>query len=418
MGIFDIFFRKKERTFGKASLENLEEAAKKKITERQENFKSETSNFFLQVREQEKKIKEGLEKLSSAQAPNQVDPQLLKIAMTSRKSFAKKVEDLIKEKEQTDSSFSSLYEMCTSFSTEFEAVDGSTVKEFAAIKEVFKNESYAIIDEMKVLKKIYADFKEKLKKELDVIRPYEEIETKIKIVREEKEKLENYKKDLENILQKNENLQKENEMMQMNLRELEESSEWKGYLETKKKLDEKENERREITSQVVQKFSSVERPLKKLNNLLQKTANDINKKLLEKYLSSPFDAFVEDYEKKTINSALKEAAKYIEENKIDEKKSLGKINEMISSDAFNQLAREWQKINDEIAELNEKLENSEVAKKKEEILKIISNREAEMRQNRKEKIEQQVSILEQDFATHKDELQQLAKDHMSMEVNL
>lgn len=417
MGIFDIFFRKKERTFGKVSLENLEEAAKKKIAEQQESFKTETSNFFSQVRLQEKKIKESLEKLSSAQAPNEVDPQLLKIAVTSRKSFAKKVEDLIKEKEQTDS-FHLLLEMYTSFSLEFEAVDASTVREFVAIKEVFKNESYAIIDEMKVLKKIYVDFKEKLKKELDVVRPYEEIETKIKILKEEKERLESYKKDLENILQKNENLKKENEMLQTNLQKIEESEEWKGYLETKKKLDEKENERREIISQVVQKFSSVERPLKKLNNLLQKTESEINRKLLEKYFSSAFDAFVEDYEKKTINSALKEAAKYIEENKIDEKKSLGKINEMISSDVFNQIARDWQKINDELAELNEKLENSEVAKKKEEIAKIISNREAEMKQNRKEKIEQQVSILEQDFATHKDELQQLAKDTMSMEVEL
>jgi hypothetical protein len=417
MGIFDIFFRKKERTFGKANLENLEEAAKKKISEHEQGFKNSSAIFFSQVKEQENKIKESLERLSSAQAPAQVDLQLLKIAITSRKSFAKKVEDLIKEKEQTDS-FSSLYEMYNSFSLEFEAVDASTVSEFAAIKEVFKNESYAVIGEMKTLKKIYVDFKEKLKKEMSAVQPYEEIETKIKVLKEEKERLENYKKDLESILQKNENLKKENEMLQINLRKIEESEEWKEYLETKKKLEQKENERREIISQVVQKFSSVERPLKKLNNILQKTESEINRKLLEKYFSSTFDAFVEDYEKKTINSALKEAAKYIEENKIDEKKSLGKINEMVSSDSFNQLAREWQKTNDEIAELNERTENSEVAKKKEEIAKIISNREGEIRQNRKEKLEQQTSILEQDFATHKDELQQLAKDNMSMEVDL
>ena len=418
MGFFDIFFRKKEESFEKANLENLEDAAKKKISEHEESFKHEAVKFFSQLKQQKDEIKKRLGELSSAETKDQVDPQLLKIAMTSRKSFVEKFKTLAEQEELNDFSILFLSQTFNQLSAKLDDVNASTVAEFVSIKEVFKNEAFAVTDEMKTLKKIYDQFKEKLRKELDAVQPYDEITTKIKILKEEKERLDNLRKDLENIQQKNENLLKENEMMRINLQKLEESNEWKEYLQMKRRLSEKENEKTEVISQVVQKFSSIERPFKKLNNLLQKTESEMNKKLLEKYIASPFDAFLEDYEKKTINSALEQAAKYIEENKIDEKKSLEKIKEMISSDAFNNLDKKWHEINVRYAELSEKIENSEVAKKKEEMLKNISMREAEMKQNRKEKVEEQLRALEDDFATHKEDLKQLAKNKLSMEVEL
>jgi DNA-binding transcriptional regulator YbjK len=226
MGIFDIFFRRKERTFEKANLEDIDEAATKKISEHNENFKQEAANFFSRVRQEQEKMKANLERLSSAEVKEQTDPQLLKVAVTSRKSFVKKFEDLIEHEEKEDFSINSVSEAFNRFYAKLNDVNASTVPEFASIKEVFKNESFAVTDEMKNLKKIYDDFKEKLRKEMDLVQPYEEILNKVKILNEEKEKLENYKKDLENILRKNENLTKENEMMQINLQKLEESSEW------------------------------------------------------------------------------------------------------------------------------------------------------------------------------------------------
>lgn len=287
--------------------------------------------------------------------------------------------------------------------------------EFASLKDVFK-ESYAVVDGIKILKKYFDDFGEKLKKVEVEISPFEEISDKIKIIREESGRLDNYKKDLESIFQKNENLRKENEMLKTNLQKLEEGDDWKEFVQMKKKVGEKEIEKREIISQVVQKFSSVERPLKKLNNLMQEDS-EISKKILEKYLASPFDAFLEDYEKKTINASLKQAEKFVQENKIKgEEKSLGKIREMIAQDVFGNLAKEWQKINSEIEELNMKIESSEVSKKRDDMAKTISDRENEMKQSNKEKIEQQIKIIEQNLATQKDELQQLAKDNMSAEI--
>lgn len=414
MGIFDIFFRRKVKTFEKINLQNLEDVAKKKISEREESFKNEATNFFEKTKQQEDKIKTDLEKLAASKTTDQVDPQLLKIAETSRKSFAKKVETLIKM-EESDFSFDSLKKVCDSFSERFKEIDSSTVAEFAAIKEVFR-ESYSVVDDMKSLKKYFDEFGEKLKNAEAEAEPFEQIVEKIKNINDENEKLGNFKKYLENILQKNENLKKENEMLRINLQKLEESDEWKEFLVMKSKRSEKENEKTELISQVVQNFSSVERPIKKLNKILQQTNSEINMKMVEKYLSSPFDAFIEDYERNTINSVLKEAAKYIEENKIDEKKSLDRIKEMIANNTFNNLAKEWQKINSEMAELNEKIENSEVDRKRNEMLKIIAEREEEMDENKKEKIEQQMKILEQNLASEKDELQKLAKDNMSMEI--
>ena len=418
MGIFDIFFRKKAKTFEKSSLENLEEATKKKISEYDENFKQQAENFLSRVKEQKQKLKDSLNRLSSLEVKEQVDPQLLQIAMTSRKSFVKKLGTLAEQEEQKNFSISSVSLLCKTWQYQMDEVNASTVSEFASIKEVFKGESFAVIDEMKNLKKIYDNFSKEVKKKMDEINPYEEIQDKIKIVREEKERLENFGKDLENIVQKSDNLKKENEMLRTNLQKLEEGDDWKGFLEMKRKRSEKENEKTELISKVVQNFSAVERPLKKLNKLLQTTKSDIDAKMLEKYLSSPFDAFIEDYERKTIGAVLKEAAKYVEENKIDEKKSLEKLKEMIANDTFNNLAKEWQRINSELTELSEKIENNEVDKKRNEMLKTIFDREREMKESEKETIEEQMKTLEEDFAGHKEELQQLARENMSMEIEL
>ena len=416
MGFFDIF--RKKRNFEKTSLKNLEQSTQKKIREKNENFKQDAKDYLSRIGGQEEKLKEKLDKLSAAQVTEQIDSQLFKIAMTSRKSFVGKVENLISG-EQKDFSIHYLSEFSNSFFAKFREIDAGTVSEYASIKEVFKNESPAVIDEMKGLRKIYGEFGERLKRaELDV-QPFEEIETKIQILNQEARKLENCKKDLGEIQQRNEMLKKENEMMQKNLQSLESGEEWKNYLETKKRLEEKEGERKEVISSVVERFSSVERPLKKLNNLLQQSEGEINKKILEKYFSSPFDAFVDDYEKKTINSALKEAERMIADKKIiNEEKSLGKIREMISSGTFVQLAKEWQKTNDEIAELNEKIESSETNKKRDEILAAISNHETEISQSGKEKTEQQIKNVEQDFSIHKEELRQLAKDSLNLELEL
>jgi hypothetical protein len=416
MGIFDIFFTKKVKTYEKISFEKLQEAAEKKITEHEESFKQEAKSFFAKAKQQEEKIKADLERLTSAKVTDQVDPELLKVAETSRKSFARKVESLIEREEQQEFSIDSHFEAYNSFLARFKEIDSSTVAEFAAIKEVFK-ESQSVVDEMKVLKKYFDDFGENLKNVESKIEPFKEIANKIKIIKDENEKLENYKKDLEDIFQKNENLKKENEMLKINLQKLEESGEWKNYLQMKRDLEETEIEKREIISQVVQKFASVERPLKKVNNLLQN--GEINKKVFDKYFASTFDAFIEDYDKSVINAALKEAEKAIAAKKISikgEEKSLDKIREMISADVFSELGRQWQKVNDEISELNLKIENSEVEKKRNEMIKIISDRENEMKQNRKEKIEQQIKILEQNLAAEKDGLQKLAKDNMLMEI--
>lgn len=417
MGFFDALFRKK-KNFEKTSLENLEQSVQKKIQEKNENFKQEATNYLSRIGGQEKKLKEKLSRLSAAQVTEQIDPQLFKIAMTSRKNFVGKVENLIAD-EQKDFSIHYLAEFSNSFFAKFREVDAGTVSEYASIKEVFKNESPAVIDEMKGLRKIYSDFAERLKRAESEVLPFEEIETKIQILNQETKKLENCKKYLGEIQQRNEMLKKESEMMQKNLQSLESGEEWKNYLEMKKRLEERESERKEVISNVVERFSSVERPLKKLNNFLQQSESEINKKILEKYFSSPFDAFVDDYEKKTINLALKEAEKMIAEKKIiNEEKSLGKIREMISSDTFVQLAKKWQKTNDEIAELNEKIESSEVNKKRDEILATISNHETEISQSGKEKTEQQIKNVEQDFSIHKEELKQLAKDNMNLELEL
>lgn len=414
MGFFDFLFTRKVKTLEKTNLQNLEDSAKKKISEHEENFKQEAKSFFEKIKQQEDNIKTDLGKLSSAKVTEQVDPQLMKVAETSRKSFIKKVEVLIEnEEEKFEIEYLLLFQK--SFLLKFKEFDSGTVMEFASLKDVFK-ESYAVVDGIKILKKYFDDFGEKLKKVEVEISPFEEISDKIKIIREESGRLDNYKKDLESIFQKNENLRKENEMLKTNLQKLEEGDDWKEFVQMKKKVGEKEIEKREIISQVVQKFSSVERPLKKLNNLMQEDS-EISKKILEKYLASPFDAFLEDYEKKTINASLKQAEKFVQENKIKgEEKSLGKIREMIAQDVFGNLAKEWQKINSEIEELNMKIESSEVSKKRDDMAKTISDRENEMKQSNKEKIEQQIKIIEQNLATQKDELQQLAKDNMSAEI--
>jgi hypothetical protein len=415
MGFFDFLFRKKVKTFEKISLEKLGEAAKKKISEHEESFKNEATNFFAKERQQEEKIKSDLARLASSKVTEQVDPQLLKIAETSRKSFSKKVESLI-GREENNFSLLSLRAFHDSFLSRFEEIDSSTVAEFAAMKEVFR-QSQDVVDDMKILKKYFDELGEQLKNAESKVEPFNEIIDEIKKFEDENVKLENYKKDLENILQKGENLKKENEMLKINLQKIEEGDEWKDFLQMKKNLEEKEREKREIISQVVQKFASVERPLKKVNNLLQN--GEINKKIFDKYFASTFDAFLEDYDRIVINSALKEAEKAISAKKISikgEEKNLDKIKEMISADVFSDLGRQWQRVSNEISEMDMKIKDSEVDKKRSDMIKIISDRESEMKQETKVKMEQQIKILEQNLAAEKEGIQKLAKEKMSIEV--
>lgn len=46
MGFFDFLFTRKVKTLEKTNLQNLEDSAKKKISEHEENFKQEAKSFF------------------------------------------------------------------------------------------------------------------------------------------------------------------------------------------------------------------------------------------------------------------------------------------------------------------------------------------------------------------------------------
>lgn len=55
MGFLDFLFARKLKAFEKISLQDLEDAARRKISEREEGFKDEAKSFFDRIKQQKKR---------------------------------------------------------------------------------------------------------------------------------------------------------------------------------------------------------------------------------------------------------------------------------------------------------------------------------------------------------------------------
>jgi gas vesicle protein len=393
MGFLDwLFGRKKpeeiEERQKDIDLASSKELLQKRIDDETNAFWSTIEKFHSDLKSKNEGFESSLENLKNAVPTEKIDEQILKIADTSRENFIAKmsaIKTAIKKGFSHDiHSFSGYYNFVVSSVND---ANMKTVKEYMSLDVAFKKETNDVVDKMREVKKCVDDFKDTLNKNNEKISSFEKLLNDVKFLEEKNaekmdsdKKIEHLKKDLDELNQNKNNFEKE-------LEELGQSEIWKSYIQLTKDKEITEGEMRRIIEEVVNIFASVDRVLKRFVKFVEdENISFKNMDLLKRYVESPFDAFAQDTNLVTINSALTVLEQLLAEKKIkidNSEESLKIINNLKSSKLLDNLSKKYSEVNEKIKKLKEQVENHEYVKRKSELQNNISKAARSIEDNKK-----------------------------------
>jgi hypothetical protein len=157
---------------------------------------------------------------------------------------------------------------------------------------------------------------------------------------------------------------------------------WKQFNEL---LDEKkriEEDMAGLKSDMLQDFSRIERPLKKLKNLVDNGIVKIgNAKLFEKYVDSAVDALIEEGNVETLTHILKAVQDKISDGKIelkDKEKALDEIQRLIDNKAFENFLGKYSSLANDLENLERKISEQKASSMKADMERRIRDLEKQI----------------------------------------
>ena len=416
-----IFGKKKEESIenvsekkdGTLSIEDAENYLSKKFDEKLEPFKEAANKIYQEIQSAANDMQERLNELAEARFTERVDPELLQNVVSHRTSFIRKMKIMIKQLTapmQLD--FDSILTYGHSISLAIFETNQNTLNDYRFVDRLFEKEGGRTIQSLKAIKKVSDNLKSLIKSNTDGISSVRNAQNDLKLVKEDTDSLYQMKKNLETLDNKISELKSKNEKEEEELKKFESGKEWIYFNELLEKKKHMEENISNLKSQIMQNISGIEKPLKKLKNLVDKEIVEVDdKKTLEKYVNYFLAAIIEERNTETVNSILKTLQENISEGKIDLKnreKELAEIKWILENNIFENFLKKYLLLEDELKELERDINKRDEANIKNRMESEIKDlkRQAEIASLEADKVKKQIDKMEISIDERKNSLEE------------
>jgi chromosome segregation ATPase len=402
MGFLEwIFGRRKEETvqekkdYEELNMDSVGALLSKKFEEKFEPFKKDANKIYQELQSATDNIEKSLNELAEAKFTDQVDPELLQNVTAHRKSFIQKMEFMRKHlKIQMQPDFDSILNYSQSISQTISETNQNTVNDYRFVDRLFEKEGEQVINDFKVIGKLSDDLKNLIKSDKDNLLSIKNMQNDFESVKKEICILHEMEENLEILDEKISNLKSEHEKENEEIKKLESGKDWSDLNELLEKKKRIMDEISKLKSELIQNISKIERPLRKLKNMVDKGSVDIdNEKLLEKYVDSFLGKVIEDKNSEEINSILKTIQKNISEGKIETKDD--EVKNILENDVFGNILKKYSALENDQKELEERIDENIGLKRRNEMEDNIKDLEKQMEISNSEieKIKKQIDKI-------------------------
>jgi len=416
-----IFGRKKEevpeRTPEKKdeilSIEDAENCLSKKFEEKLEPFKENANKIYQEIQSAADDMQKSLDELAEARFTERVDPELLQNVVSHRTSFIRKMKIMIKQlKAPMQSDFDPIIVYSHSISLAISETNQNTLNDYRFVDRLFEKEGGKTIESLKDIKKISDNLRSLIKSSIDGLSSVRNAQNDLKLLKEEMDVLYQMKKNLETLGSRLSELKSRNEKEIEDAKKFESGKEWIYFNEFLEKRKDTREKISNLKSEIMQIISGIEKPLKKLKNLVDKEIVKIDdKKTLEKYVNSFLDTMIEERGSETANSILKTLQENISEGKIDLKnreKEMAEIKWILENNLFENFLKKYLLLEDELKELEKNIDKRDEPNIKNRIESEIKDleRQTEITSSEIEKVEKQIDKMENSINERKNSLEE------------
>jgi hypothetical protein len=400
-----LFCKKEEKEIAEPAeetfdIETATDFLKKKYNEDFQLIKDDVKTAYEEIQMALGNFKESLSNLEKANFNESLDSVSFQMATSQRKSFINKMKIMISQlNKPLNLGLDSITEYQRSSLLSVKEADEHAVKEFVMFEQLLK-ESKAVFKNFKSVFNTTKNFNDLVSKKRELLYPINDTENELDSLKKNIEFVQKVKKEIDEHNKRLLDLKKKLESEEENLRKLEDSDEWNRFnllIERKKELD---SHISEVRANISQNFSKIEKPLKKFQYLVKVGKEEIDdKKILNRYMDSPVDTFIETENFSFINSALERVKLSVLSDAIDLKdknKALSEIDWMIDHNIFEELVTKHNSMIEEMKKLEKDITEQSVNKLKTEIESRIEqfNREIQAINTKIERNKRQMEKLE------------------------
>jgi len=365
------------------SIEDAESFLSKNFNERFKPFKEETDRIYQEMQSAGTNMQKSLDELAQSKFEGPVDSQLLQNAVGHKRSFIHKMEAMLEQlKKPLQPDFDSILKYGRSVDSAVFEANQKTVMNYNILRELFEREADSAIENFKVISRISNDLKSLISRNTESILSIRNVQNGLRSLKEETDALSRIEENLKTLETKISGLESEHENEKENLKEFEGGEEWIHFTELLEKKKNLAGEISSLKSEIMQNISKVDKPLRKLKNLVDREIVKVDdKKILEKYVNSFFITMAEEKNPETINSILKTIQKSISEGKIDLKgkeRSLAEIEWILENNVFETLLNKYLLLEDDLKGLEKVIDENNALNVKNDMEKRIRDLEKQM----------------------------------------
>ncbi|MCD6226430.1 MAG: hypothetical protein J7J93_01390 [Candidatus Aenigmarchaeota archaeon] len=369
----------------KKEYEPLENSTKRQIEEEYENLQ--------QVVE---KMKSQVKILKEAPYSESNDSIIIRKAVGSRKSFVNKMEMLIAQiQKPIGIDMNSMINFHNETAKLINITNAKTVKEYAFLKELFRDEGKKIIETFhqiieidRKIGTIIKEFKNSNPELLEAKEILADILNSTQRLLKNENKIHELDRTLEKAKDKNEKIENE-------LKKLLNSSDWKIFLQAQKSREQIKMLMQNKKTNFIELIAKLEKPLKKYNW-------SVKNKILDNYIHLSFESILaEDPKGQIFMSQIKNMKKDMLDKKINFKnndKFLAIIEEMIENNEIERILQEYSNLSENLKIQEEKITSNSISKRKRNLEIEINKSKKQIQEiiNEKERIRNEIKSIQID----------------------
>ncbi|MFW6386032.1 MAG: hypothetical protein ACOCZP_02645 [Candidatus Hadarchaeota archaeon] len=385
-------FSGKEKKEEKKKIQNITvEEAKKKIKEEKERIKNkkldEMGPIIRDIDNLKVKIDEFTEEFKNAQSKEKVHPSIRKTANEARRLFLKKIdraEQKIKTPEAPD--WGDLLEIKNSLGEVINLLNNARSSHGQQINALYETELRKFHNLLKKLQDYHQKISPELSNVNSKIENLNDTSDRIKSIDRLKSKKNSLKSKIKNLREKKEKKKEKISEKRNSLKSLKKSDRHRELEEMKRDIEELSKKRDNYLSRIKSEIKDLDRPLRKLNKMIERKEEMVSKEVMDginSYLNDPVKAALSESEGfPNLKATLKELNEVLPDkmnlDRRERNKHLNKVEKLLEENVILNLRKKYQKTEKEIKELKEEIENSSLLSKKSRLENEIEKLESEI----------------------------------------